>query len=614
MLRRLSVANYSIAGALALIALLAGGPAHADSDDPPARVAHVNLIDGNAQLKLAGTDNWVDQLVNRPLTGGDRLWVESGSRAEMHIGSTALRLGSGTALQILSVDDGQIRLRVTTGSLSIRIRDLDSDERFEIETPQGLVSLLQPGGYRVDVDDRDERTYLAVWSGHAEVSNRSGAQLVRSDESAELAADNDSPIRIAQAGATDSLDLWAEDRDRREEDSRAARYVSREVVGYEELDGYGDWEVDPDYGSIWVPQLVMVDWAPYRYGYWSWIGPWGWTWIDNEPWGFAPCHYGRWVHARHGWAWSPGMREIHHPVFAPALVAWRGGMRPDADVRHAPRVGWVPLGYNEVYEPPFHASRNYLRAANVSNTHLGRENVERYIDRRQGGDATRVQRRYANESVPGAYSEVSRETFTAAQPVARNLLRTEPGATHQTPFSTSALEIRPEPRSVGRSLPADRTVTRSDRPIAERPSAAPAYPQGQRGADRAPAADYGSQRRYSPPAGTVRESPQEIPRAQAPATREVPPVREGPPMRERPPVREAPPVREMHSVREVPRDVPRDMPRDVPRMVSPVRESPPVRQAPPEHQSAPVHSAPAPAPESHGQREPDRHADHGNRD
>jgi len=249
-------------------------------------------------------------------------------------------------------------------------------------------------------------------------------------------------------------------------------------------------------------------------------------------------------------------------------------------------------------------ARDYLRAANITNTHLGRENIDRYLERRQGGSGAREEHRYANASVPGAYTEVSRETFTAAQPVARNLLRAEPGATRQTPFSTSALEIRPEPRSVGRGFPADRTVRRSDRPIAERPAPAPAYSQGQRGADRAPAADYGSQRRYSPPAGTVRESSQETP--QAPTMREVPPVREGPPMRERPPVREAPPAREMPSVREVPRDVPR--------MVSPVHESPPVRQAPPEHQSAPVHSAPAPAPESHGQREPDRHADHSNRD
>src|ERR1700688_4490798 len=253
MLRKQTVA-VSIAGAAALIGLLFCAAAGAASDDPPARVAHVNLIDGSGQLKLAGTDNWVDELLDRPLTGGDRLWIGSGSRAEMHIGSTALRLGSGTALQLIAVDDEGVRLRLTTGSVSIRIRDLDRDERFEIETPQGDVAMLQPGGYRIDVEERDERTELAVWSGRAQVSNQGGTQLVLDNESAELDAGDNSPIRLAAAGGTDSLDLWAEDRDRREDDSHAARYVSREVVGYEELDGYGDWVADPDYGSARVAQ------------------------------------------------------------------------------------------------------------------------------------------------------------------------------------------------------------------------------------------------------------------------------------------------------------------------------------------------------------------------
>jgi hypothetical protein len=338
----------------------------------------------------------------------------------------------------------------------------------------------------------------------------------------------------------------------------------------------------------------MVDWAPYRFGDWSWIGPWGWTWIDDEPWGFAPCHYGRWIHARHGWAWSPGTREIHHPVFAPALVAWRGGARPDGDARHAPHVGWVPLGYNEVYEPPYRASRDYLRAANLTNTHLGRDSIDRYIERRQGGGGAREQRHYANESVPGAYTEVTRETFTAAQPVGRNRLRAEPGESHQTPFSTSALEIHPVAPTAGRSFPADRNVTRSDRPVAERPVAerpvaersardtpvmrprqteagagagagaqilrsdrpaapparAPAYTPSEHRPERtAPTADYDSPRRYSPPAGVVRESAQAMP--QSPPMR-VAPVRELPPVREAPVVREAPIVRQAPAVREAP--------------------------------------------------------------
>ena len=138
------------------------------------------------------------------------------------------------------------------------------------------------------------------------------------------------------------------------------------------------------YGAVWSP-YVASGWAPYHYGYWSWIGPWGWTWVPAEAWGFATCHYGRWVQARHGWAWAPGPRNRQRPVFAPALVNWSHDHPPAlySHGTHAPPVGMAPLHYNEVYSPPFAASPEYVRAENLSNTHLRHGEVERYIDERQ---------------------------------------------------------------------------------------------------------------------------------------------------------------------------------------------------------------------------------------
>ncbi|MFO1296524.1 MAG: DUF6600 domain-containing protein [Rubrivivax sp.] len=80
----------------------------------------------------------------------------------------------------------------------------------------------------------------------------------------------------------------------------------------------------PDYGAIWYPSTVTAGWAPYRYGRWAWVRPWGWTWVDEAPWGFAPFHYGRWVHWHGRWCWAPG-GYVQRPVYAPALVAWVGG-------------------------------------------------------------------------------------------------------------------------------------------------------------------------------------------------------------------------------------------------------------------------------------------------
>jgi hypothetical protein len=511
----LSRAGTWLVAFTALFAVLASAAAAAD-EDPPGRVARVNLLDGRGAMEPAGTQDWVDDLLNRPLTGGDKVWIDTGSRAEMHIGSASLRLGARTAVQIIAIDDRLVRLRVTAGSVSVRVRSLDEDDRFEIETPAGDISLLQPGGYRLDVDDRDERAQFAVWSGRAEARGGGGSRILHSNEAVELIGGDDPAFEAAAAGAPDSLDLWAEDRDHREDESRAARYVSRDVVGYEELDGYGDWVVDPIYGSVWVPQVVAVDWAPYRFGHWVWIGLWGWTWIDDAPWGFAPCHYGRWVHAGRGWAWAPGPREVRRPVFAPALVAWRGDRYPrrEAGGERAPHVGWVPLGYNEIYEPPFRSSRNYLRAANLSNTRLGHADVDRYIDARARTGDQRPERHYANESVPGALTTVSRDTFIGAKPVARNRIDMRPEEARQAPFSAHGPELRPEPRSAGRVLPADRPVVQPDRSVFDRPvKAAPGAASGQvngvRARERVPITQRGPD---SAPA--VRAPPPEQPQVQ----------------------------------------------------------------------------------------------------
>ncbi len=251
----------------------------------------------------------------------------------------------------------------------------------------------------------------------------------------------------------------------------------RDVVGYQDLDGYGQWMAEPTYGMVWVP-AVPVGWAPYHYGYWNWIAPWGWTWIASEPWGFAPCHYGRWVYAPYGWAWVPGPRVGPLPVYAPALVAWRGDRYPRTDPSpiYRPKVGWVPLGYNEPYDPPFHASPGYLRASNLSNTHLGHGDVDRFIaDQQRGGGA----RRYANDVVAGAYSAAPREAFTAANAFGPPRALSEQTEWPQAKFS---------PHETWRATSADRPLAR---PVAYAPAMT---------TDRPPAR-AGTRARYeSPPA------------------------------------------------------------------------------------------------------------------
>ncbi len=69
------------------VALFAPQRAAADEDDPPSRVARLSYAHGTVSFNPAGTDDWVSAVVNRPITTGDKLWTDNGSRAELHIGS-----------------------------------------------------------------------------------------------------------------------------------------------------------------------------------------------------------------------------------------------------------------------------------------------------------------------------------------------------------------------------------------------------------------------------------------------------------------------------------------------------------------------------------------------
>src|ERR1700674_4371653 len=86
--------------------------APADDDDPPSRVARLSYTHGNVSFEPAGTDDWVSAVVNRPITTGDKLWSDNGARAELHIGSAAIRLSGNTGFSFLNLDDRMAQIRL----------------------------------------------------------------------------------------------------------------------------------------------------------------------------------------------------------------------------------------------------------------------------------------------------------------------------------------------------------------------------------------------------------------------------------------------------------------------------------------------------------------------
>ncbi len=450
-----------------LLALLASTALWAD---PPSRVARLNYSSGSVSFRPSSVDDWAPAESNYPLTTGDHLWTDRGSRGEIHVGSTVMRLGPETAFAILNLDDQVAQVRVSAGALNVRVGAIDEDEVVEVDTPGAAISLLRPGTYRIDVSDDGEETIVTVRHGEAEVTAGGSAVPVRSGDSAYFTGTDSPSYDVREARRPDEWDDWCEDRDRREERAGSRRYVSPEVVGYEDLDDYGTWRDEPEYGSVWVPTHVDTGWAPYREGHWAWVQPWGWTWVDDEPWGFAPFHYGRWVYHRGVWCWVPGSIRTR-PVYAPALVVFLGGGGWDASLTIRDGVAWFPLGPHEVYVPPYAVSPVYLRHINVPHVDITRLDPTVITV----GNANAI---YVNRRVVGAVTAVPGETFVTARPVRREAVTVPAQLVATAPVGTLE-RVKPRVDSIvgapGAHLRAPRPPARlMERPVVARVTPPPA--------------------------------------------------------------------------------------------------------------------------------------------
>ena len=433
-IRRVNLRSLSRA-IIGFAALLVCGMAAAD---PPARVARLANIGGAVSFSPAGEDEWVFAIPNRPLITGDRVWADAGARAELQIGSLALRLGSQTSVTILNLDDRVAQFQLAQGALNVRVRRIDPGQTIEVDTPLLAFSLRRPGDYRIDVDAASGATSVAVRSGEGEVYGEGAAYVIGARQWYRFA---DSGLRDYEYDAlppADAFDSWTRDRDRRQDNPVAARYVSPDVIGYSDLDEYGTWSAVEGYGNVWVPTSVASDWAPYRHGHWTWIEPWGWTWVDDAPWGFAPFHYGRWAYARNRWCWVPGPVRVR-PVYAPALVAFVGGNNFRISVGSggpSRGIAWFPLAPGEVYRPAYRVSRNYFTNVNISNTNVSNTYVTNVYNRPDAPSAV-----YRNRDQRGGMTAVPTDVFVQSRPVARSavaLSRDVAAAAQVTPVAAIA--------------------------------------------------------------------------------------------------------------------------------------------------------------------------------
>ena len=330
---------------------------------PPGRVGRISLVSGKVGFRGPGEKAWSDAEINDPVARGVSVRTDPQARAELRIGSDTIDLAGATELAVADLREQVVEIAVRHGRIGLGIGRIGDGEKIEVDIARGGVWLLQPGQYDIADGDGDAPSRVAAFAGRARFFG--GGSEVTADAGTAALLGPGSPGAIGERVAPDAFSQWCRGRAVDETRLVAAYFVSPAISGLAALDAAGTWKDAAGYGEVWVPRASPADWAPYRDGHWRWVAPWGWTWIDDDAWGFAPSHYGRWAFVGQHWAWVPGGYAAH-PVWAPATVAFLG--TPGVGLSFAegtgPAVAWFPLAPGEVYWPNYTDDLGYIRKLN----------------------------------------------------------------------------------------------------------------------------------------------------------------------------------------------------------------------------------------------------------
>ncbi len=365
--------------------------------DPPARAGRIAEVTGTAWLFDPDAKAWVRATRNQTVGQGDQMRTDARSRVTVRVGSSTVWLDEESDVQVLQLDDAATVLRVLAGDVALRLRTAQTAQETRIQTREGVISPEMEGLFRVDQLDRGSR--LAVLQGRAQFDSEPDAPVqrawLREGEQAEFWW-AESPRIERQPVSRDKFSVWflAQDQAEGALSLGDEPYVSPEMTGAEDLNQHGNWEAAVEYGNVWIPTRVAAGWEPYRDGRWVWTRQWGWSWVDNAPWGFAPFHYGRWIQHRGRWAWAPGRFEPR-PAYSPAMVAWVGGPQVSVGItiggiRRPPQTGWAPLAPRQIYVPVHPHSPQYterFRWDRVANQATRNDRNDRAKPEPQRGDS-----------------------------------------------------------------------------------------------------------------------------------------------------------------------------------------------------------------------------------
>ena len=597
----------SIAGALLLF------PAYSEAG--PLGAMRVNLVQGDVQVKIADTGEWVPASVNMPLVEGDELWVPEGSRAALQTTKgDYVRLDEGTALQILRMDIDSYQFHLTEGRVYVLNR-APNRSVLQFDTPDASIRAFGNATFRIDIPGGE--TDVSVFRGSVQTENGDGTTTVRAGNMLAMGADG--YAELSPVPPPDDWQRWNTQRDRIVlARGRSYGYLPEELRSYSsDFEANGRWVNVPEYGNCWTPTVVVTgDWAPYRNGRWVWRGG-DYVWVGYEPWGWAPYHYGRWSFAVNvGWFWVPPARGDVY--WSPGYVGW---------VRTGDHVAWVPLAPRETY----YGYGNHGRySTNITNVNINQ---------------VRVTNVYRNVNVTNSITVVNQSTFITGRPssVDRNVVGNvredfakhrnivvgrppiKPVETSYIPVVRSIPEAKRPPAAVRKI---DAKELRQSRPLVTEPSRSAFRPQAkpvplevkkvekprpasERARERQqalPKERRGPSRRRGGPPGAVeqRVTPKEAaPKAKPPERQQPPPeqVKPAPPQRGGPPGA----VEQRGKPKEAePKAKPPERPQPPPEQVKP---EPPQRGGPPgavEQRGKPKEAEPKAKPPERPQPPPEK--------
>ncbi|HEY2389686.1 MAG TPA: FecR family protein [Candidatus Angelobacter sp.] len=310
-----------------------------------ARIVRVSYVEG--EVVLDSGHGYESVTMNVPITEHNWLQTRSNGWAEIQFeDGSIIRLAPETVIAFDELD------RASAGGTSTVV-DLDQGEAefkilkhegsdFKIAVKNKTITLGHSGFFRV-TSTNDDPLEVAVLKGDLSVHDpESGDDIaVNKNETFVLNPADVAEYALNKGTEADELDEWSRQRDDSLRAYSAANHYTQSPYQYgaSDLNYYGQYTDDPEYGSVWQPNGVGTDWDPFSNGYYadSGIGP---TWVSSYPWGWMPYRYGRWVfiNAR-GWFWQPGgwNRLNNGPRFTNAPPGFHPPT-PPADLRVAGRA------------------------------------------------------------------------------------------------------------------------------------------------------------------------------------------------------------------------------------------------------------------------------------